>query len=86
MTIFWDIPKWNRGQTKWDKGSKYKWVSDLEILKVSQKNPSNLTLYKNTNTMINPSYKHVSMAREYIRLKLTLKEGKTKNKKYLISN
>ena len=18
MTIFWDIPKWNRGQTKWD--------------------------------------------------------------------
>ena len=21
MTIFWDIPKWNRGQTKWDGGS-----------------------------------------------------------------
>ena len=20
-TIFWDIPKWNRGQTKWDRGS-----------------------------------------------------------------
>ena len=20
-TIFWDIPKWNRGQTKWDGGS-----------------------------------------------------------------
>ena len=19
-TIFWDIPKWNRGQTKWDGG------------------------------------------------------------------
>ena len=23
-TIFWDIPKWNRGQTKWDGGSKKK--------------------------------------------------------------
>ena len=22
-TIFWDIPKWNRGQTKWDGGSNY---------------------------------------------------------------
>ena len=21
ITIFWDIPKWNRGQTKWDRGS-----------------------------------------------------------------
>ena len=21
MTIFWDILKWNREQTKWDKGS-----------------------------------------------------------------
>ena len=21
MTIFWDIPKWNRGQIKWDGGS-----------------------------------------------------------------
>ena len=21
MTIFWDIPKWNRRQTKWDGGS-----------------------------------------------------------------
>ena len=21
-TIFWDIPKWNRGQTKWDGGSR----------------------------------------------------------------
>ena len=21
MTIFWDILKWNRGQTKWDGGS-----------------------------------------------------------------
>ena len=21
MTIFWDISKWNRGQTKWDGGS-----------------------------------------------------------------
>ena len=20
-TIFWDIPKWNKGQTKWDEGS-----------------------------------------------------------------
>ena len=20
-TIFWDIPKWNRGQTTWDRGS-----------------------------------------------------------------
>ena len=20
-TIFWDIPKWNRGQTKWDRWS-----------------------------------------------------------------
>ena len=20
-TIFWDIPKWNKGQTKWDGGS-----------------------------------------------------------------
>ena len=20
-TIFWDIPKWNRGQTNWNKGS-----------------------------------------------------------------
>ena len=20
-TIFWNIPKWNRGQTKWDGGS-----------------------------------------------------------------
>ena len=23
MTIFWDILKWNRGQTNWDGGSMY---------------------------------------------------------------
>ena len=22
-TIFWDIPKWNRGQTNWNGGSRY---------------------------------------------------------------
>ena len=28
-TIFWDIPKWNRGQTKWDGGSIDFKVSDI---------------------------------------------------------
>ena len=30
-TIFWDISKWNRGQTKWDGGS-----TTLEIVKVNE--------------------------------------------------
>ena len=28
-TIFWDISKWNRGQTKWDGGSNF-----YDVLKV----------------------------------------------------
>ena len=31
MAIFWDISKWNRGQKKWDEGSKFlnKHVNEL---------------------------------------------------------
>ena len=31
-TIFWDIPKWNKGQTKWDGGSNS--LSIFECLKI----------------------------------------------------
>ena len=31
-TIFWDIPKWNRGQTKWDRGSIYLVIKNNEML------------------------------------------------------
>ena len=34
-TIFWDIPKWNRGQTKWDGGSNIFVRDDLrKVLKM----------------------------------------------------
>jgi len=26
MTTFWDIPKWNRGSTIWDRGSLIFWI------------------------------------------------------------
>ena len=31
-TIFWDIPKWNKGQTKWDGGSNNLYFTFLLIL------------------------------------------------------
>ena len=40
MTIFWDIPKWNRGQTKWDGGSR--WYPN----KIRCKKKSTLTVVK----------------------------------------
>ena len=26
MTIFWDVSKWNKGQTNWDRGSIYIYI------------------------------------------------------------
>ena len=36
-TIFWDILKWNRRQTKWDGGSKYN-QTDRFLKVISNKN------------------------------------------------
>ena len=34
-TIFWDISKWNRGQTKWDGGSIINGLFDIKIKKTN---------------------------------------------------
>ena len=34
MTIFWDISKWNRGQKKWDRGSRMQAVKEATISNV----------------------------------------------------
>ena len=34
MTIFWDISKWNKGQTKWDKGSLILLYDKLERVEI----------------------------------------------------
>ena len=42
-TIFWDIPKWNRGQTKWDGGSK---------IRVIIENPLKIMINNNHTVML----------------------------------
>ena len=49
--IFWDIPKWNRGQTKWDGGSNSYSLIGVLIFKINispnkQTFPMHITIMK----------------------------------------